>query len=96
MAGRPNYRVVAKSKASGKFQDIAAFWIGDRGVSGQLDKSIEKIVLTNGTVIKPDSCYFNLQENKGESAAASQQSGGSSHQSQQEESRDDDPEGIPF
>lgn len=91
MAGRPNYRVVAKSKASGKFQDIAAFWIGDKGISGQLDKSIEKIVLTNGTVIKPDSCYFNLQENKDESSA--EQSGGSSRQTQQ--SRDDDSD-IPF
>ena len=83
MAKRPNYRVVAKSKASGKFQDIAAFWIGDKGISGQLDKAIEKIVLTNGTVIKPDTCYFNLQENKDESSE--QQSGGSSHQSQPEE-----------
>ena len=83
MAKRPNYRVVAKSKASGKFQDIAAFWIGDKGISGQLDKAVEKIVLTNGTVIKPDSCYFNLQENKDESSE--QQSGGSSHQSQPEE-----------
>lgn len=91
MAKRPNYRVVAKSKASGKFQDIAAFWIGDKGISGQLDKAVEKIVLTNGTVIKPDSCYFNLQENKDESSE--QQSGGSSHQSQQEE---DDPNYIPF
>lgn len=83
MAKRPNYRVVAKSKASGKFQDIAAFWIGDKGISGQLDKAVEKIVLTNGTVIKPDACYFNLQENKDESSE--QQSGGSSHQSQPEE-----------
>ena len=91
MAKRPNYRVVAKSKASGKFQDIAAFWIGDKGISGQLDKAVEKIVLTNGTVIKPDACYFNLQENKDESSE--HQSGGSSHQSQQEE---DDPNYIPF
>ena len=92
MAKRPNYRVVAKSKASGKFQDIAAFWIGDKGISGQLDKAIEKIVLTNGTVIKPDTCYFNLQENKDE-PSSEHQSGGSSHQSQQEE---DDSGGIPF
>ena len=92
MAGRPNYRVVAKSKASGKFQDIAAFWIGDKGISGQLDKSIEKIVLTNGTVIKPDSCYFSLQENKDEGSA--EQSGGSSRQTQQ--SRDDESGDIPF
>ncbi len=92
MGKRPNYRVVAKSKASGKFQDIAAFWIGDKGISGQLDKAVEKIVLTNGTVIKPDSCYFNLQENKDE-PSSEQQSGGSSHQSQPEE---DDPNYIPF
>jgi hypothetical protein len=64
MAGKPNYRVVAKSKTSGKYQDIAAFWIGERGISGQLDKAVAKIVLTNGAVIKPDGCYFNLQENK--------------------------------
>lgn len=79
MAQRPNYRVVAKSKASGKFQDIAAFWIGDKGISGQLDRSVEKIVLTNGTVIKPDSCYFNLQENKDQQPE--QQSGGQTQQS---------------
>lgn len=89
MGKRPNYRVVAKSKASGKFQDIAAFWIGDKGISGQLDKGIEKIVLTNGAVIKPDSCYFNLQENK-EETAAEPASG-----SQYDESGDDDA-GIPF
>ncbi len=86
MAGRPNYRVVAKSKASGKFQDIAVFWIGDKGISGQLDKAVAKIVLTNGTVIMPDTCYFNLQENKDE---AQQQSS-----PQQQEVNDDDE--IPF
>jgi len=73
---KPNYRVVAKSKSSGKFQDLMAFWIGENGINGQLDKSVEKIVLTNGTVIKPDACWFNLQENKEQS----QQSGGSSSQ----------------
>ena len=92
MAGRPNYRVVAKSKASGKFQDIAAFWIGDKDISGQLDKGIAKIVLTNGAVITPDACYFNLQENKDDTSSG-QQSGGSSRQSQPEE---DDPSEIPF
>ena len=90
MASRPNYRVVAKSKTSGKFQDIAAFWIGDKGISGQLDKSIEKIVLTNGTVIKPDSCYFNLQENKEE---AEQQSGG---RQVQDLGPEEDSSDIPF
>lgn len=90
MAGRPNYRVVAKSKASGKFQDIAAFWIGDKGISGQLDKDIEKIVLTNGTVIKPGTCYFNLQENK------EQSSGEASSQHRQASPEEDAPNGIPF
>jgi hypothetical protein len=89
MAGKPNYRVVAKSKASGKYQDIAAFWIGEKGISGQLDRAVEKIVLTNGAVIKPDGCYFNLQENKD-----TEQSGGSSsHQTQQSAPDEDD---IPF
>lgn len=74
MAGKPNYRVVAKSKTSGKYQDIAAFWIGDKGISGQLDKAVEKIVLTNGAVIKPDGCYFNLQENKEAGSTESQAS----------------------
>ena len=92
MAGKPNYRVVAKSKSSGKFQDIAAFWIGNKGISGQLDKGIAKIVLTNGAVITPDACYFNLQENKDDTSSG-QQSGGSSRQSQPEE---DDPSEIPF
>lgn len=87
MAGKPNYRVVAKSKASGKYQDLAAFWISEKGISGQLDKAVEKIVLTNGTVIKPDACWFNLQENKDE-----QQSGGSSSQQQQDPADDE----IPF
>lgn len=87
MAGKPNYRVVAKSKSSGKYQDIAAFWIGDKGISGQLDRAIEKIVLTNGHVIKPDTCYFNLQENK-------EQAEQSSSSSQREEDSGDD--GIPF
>jgi len=92
MAGKPNYRVVAKSKSSGKFQDIAAFWIGDKGISGQLDKGIAKIVLTSGAVITPDACWFNLQENKDDTSSG-QQSGGSSRQSQPEE---DDPSEIPF
>lgn len=80
MGQRPNYRVVAKSKASGKFQDIAAFWVGERGISGQLDRSVEKIVLTNGAVIKPDACWFNLQENKEQSGeyASQQEEGGAS------------------
>lgn len=91
MAGKkPDYRVVAKSKSSGKFQDIAAFWIGEKGVSGQLDKGIAKIVLTNGAVITPDTCWFNLQENK-DGDSAEQQSGGSS--SRQQPDSDD---GIPF
>lgn len=80
MAKKPNYRVTAKSKATGKFQDIAAFWIGDRGISGQLDKSVEKIVLSNGAVIRPDSCWFNLQEVKDNPSAASQDSGGYEHE----------------
>lgn len=87
MAGKPNYRFVAKSKASGKYQDIAAFWIGEKGISGQLDKGIAKIVLTSGAVITPDGCYFNLQENK-----EGQQSGGSSQQRQDLPAEDE----IPF
>lgn len=90
MAGKkPDYRVVAKSKTSGKFQDIAAFWIGDRGISGQLNKEVAKIVLTNGAVITPDGCYFNLQENKEQ--AEQRSSSGSQH----DEERPDDSE-IPF
>lgn len=88
MAGKPNYRVVAKSKTSGKYQDIAAFWISDKGISGQLDRAVEKIVLTNGTVIKPDACWFNLQENQEQTE---QQSGGSSsQQSRQSPPADED------
>ena len=79
MGQKPNYRVVAKSKASGKYQDLAAFWIDEKGISGTLDRAVEKIVLTNGTVIKPDACWFNLQENK-EKASPEQQSGGTSSQ----------------
>jgi hypothetical protein len=94
MAGRPNYLVVAKSKASGKFQDIAAFWIGDKGISGQLDKGIAKIVLTNGAVITPGACYFNLQENKEQDSPAQQSGGSSSRQSQAAPA--DEPEDIPF
>lgn len=86
MAGRPNYRVVAKSKTSGKFLDIAAFWIGDKGISGQLSKEIAKLVLINGTVITPDSCYFNLQENKEETT----------QQSSPQHEVADDSDGIPF
>lgn len=89
MAERPHYRVTAKSKATGKFQDIAAFWIGEKGISGQLDRAVEKIVLTNGAVIKPDTCYFNLQENKEQ--AEQQSSGGSQH-----EEVSDDSEETPF
>lgn len=88
MAKRPNYRVVAKSKSSGKYQDIAAFWIGDRGISGQLDRGIAKIVLTNGAVITPDTCYFNLQENKEDASTESHAS-----DSQPEEVSEDE---IPF
>ena len=92
MAGRPNYRVVAKSKASGKFQDIAAFWIGDKGISGQLDKGIAKIVLTNGAVITPDACWFNLQENKDEATGTQQ----SSQSHRPEPIEDSEGDGIPF
>lgn len=88
MAGRPNYRVVAKSKTSGKYQDIAAFWIGEKGISGQLDKAVEKIVLTNGHVIKPDGCYFNLQENK--------ESGTTESRPPAPEEGGEDDSGIPF
>ena len=89
MAGKkPDYRVVAKSKSSGNFQDIAAFWIGDKGVSGQLDKNIAKIVLTNGAVITPETCWFNLRENK-EADPAQQVAS-----DRQEEHSDDS--GIPF
>lgn len=89
MAGKPKYRVVAKSKSSGKFQDIAAFWVGEKGVSGQLDRSVAKIVLTSGAVITPDGCWFNLQLN--EDHASDQQTGGSSgHESQ------DTVDDIPF
>jgi len=91
MAGRPNYRVVAKSKTSGKFQDIAAFWIGDKGINGQLDKGIAKIVLTNGAVITPDNCWFNLQENKEQ-----QQPGSSTSRQSQPSPQEDDPNEIPF
>lgn len=91
MAGKPNYRVVAKSKTSGKYQDLAAFWISENGISGQLDRAVEKIVLTNGAVIKPDACWFNLQENK--EASTEQQTGGSSSQTQQSPPEDPD---IPF
>lgn len=85
MAGKPNYRVTAKSKASGKFQDIAAFWIGDKGISGQLDRAVEKIVLTSGAVIKPDACWFNLQENK-EQASPKQQTDNSQYEEVGEDS----------
>ena len=90
MAGKPNYRVVAKSKSSGKFQDIAAFWIGEKGISGQLDRNVAKIVLTSGAVITPDGCWFNLQENK-EEGSGYQQTGGSSGQEPQDAVDD-----IPF
>lgn len=86
MGKKPDYRVVAKSKTTGNYQDIAAFWIGDKGISGQLDRAVAKIVLTNGAVIKPDACYFNLQENK-EQAQPEQQV-------QHEEA--DDGDDIPF
>ena len=59
--GRPTHRLVAKSKQSGNFQDVAALWEGDRGISGQLDRDVEKIVLKNGAVLTNDGCWFNLQ-----------------------------------
>lgn len=90
MAGKPNYRVVAKSKTSGKYQDLAAFWISENGISGQLDRAVEKIVLTNGAVIKPDACWFNLQENK-EQASTEQQTGGSSQQARHAPQDEDTP-----
>ena len=93
MAGKkPDYRVVAKSKSSGKFQDIAAFWIGEKGLSGQLDKGIAKIVLTNGAVITSDTCWFNLQENKG-GTATDNRTGSTRHEEGRE--REEDPD-IPF
>jgi len=65
MADKPKYRVVAKSKQSGKFQDIAAFWENEKGISGVLDRRVKKITveLEGGqlAMITNESCWFNLQ-----------------------------------
>lgn len=70
MAERPRYRVVAKSKQSGNFQDIMAFWEGEKGISGQLDREVASITLKSGAVISGESVWFNLQDSETERPAA--------------------------
>jgi hypothetical protein len=69
MGERPKYRVVAKSKTSGNFQDILAIWENnDRPglFSGQLDRDVESIKLKSGHVITNADVYWNLQIRKDE------------------------------
>ena len=92
MAEKPKYRVVAKSKTTNKYQDIAAFWENEKGISGQLDRRVKKITveLEGGqlAMITNESCWFNLQirdeHNQGEAHE---------HQNQEVDYPDDE---VPF
>jgi len=60
MAGKPDFSVRAKSKASGTSAYIMAFWKGDKGIGGAFDRDVAKIVLKDGRVMTPDSVYLDL------------------------------------
>lgn len=65
MTNKPKYRMVAKSKQSGEYQDVAAFWENEKGVSGKLDRRVTRICveMEDGSklFLSNENCYFNLQ-----------------------------------
>ena len=63
MAGKPDYNIRAKSKTTGNSIYVMAFWRGEKGIGGQFDREIAKIVLKDGRVLSPDSVYLDLFEN---------------------------------
>ena len=66
MSQRPKYRVAAKSKSSGKFVNVFAFWENEKGISGQLEKEVVSMKLADGRILTNEHCYFNLQVEKNE------------------------------
>lgn len=68
MAGeKPKYRVVAKSKSSGNYQALMAFWENENGTSGIIDAEVAEIRLKNGATLttgKDGNCYLNLYVNE--------------------------------
>ena len=70
MGERPTHKVVAKSKASGEFYELMAFWTNERGISGYIDtEKVASITLTNGATLKTGpggNCWLNLQVQKDE------------------------------
>ena len=60
MAGKPDFSVRCKSKASGNSVYIMAFWRGEKGIGGAFDREVDRIILKNGQVIRPDSVYLDL------------------------------------
>ena len=68
MAGKkPDINVVVKGKESSRTMTLIAYWQNENGLfSGKMSNDVAKIVLTNGQVITPDACFFNLYDNREE------------------------------
>ena len=62
MAGKkPSARIFAKSKTSGNYVNIAAFWDQGDWFSGKLEDDIAFIELKSGTRISNENVYINLK-----------------------------------
>ena len=66
---KPAFRIVIVSKADKtKKRSFAAAWVSDSGdrLNGSFDKEVVAIKFADGTVAKPESCYVNFYDNRGE------------------------------
>ena len=60
MSNKPKYNIRAKSKTTGDKLYLMAFWEGEKGNGGKFDQTVDRIVLKDGKVIKPDQIYLDL------------------------------------
>lgn len=60
---KPKHIIAAKSTITGSSMIFAEFFDFESGVQGKLNESIDKIVLKDGRVIKPDGVFFSMVKN---------------------------------
>ena len=95
MAGkRPDFKLSCKSKKSGEFVNLAAFWIGDKGIGGKFEAEVKKIIIEkDGKTFEllPENVWLNMYDeaNAARRVAASGDEEPASHSA-------DGDEGIPF
>ena len=73
---RPDFKISCKSKESGKFQDLMAFWRNEKGIGGVFDKAVSKFVVEiDGQLydILPQNVYLNMREELPEGPSLDQQ-----------------------